>query len=153
MLQTVPKIGKKGEIISVSDGYAKNALFPKGLAQIATDGAIRKFEEQKAREEREAAEREKAAKALVADMQKHVFQFYVKAGKNGELFSSLHQDAICEALTQFAHEHNPIFGAQDIHCETKPIKELGEKKLQVKIGRGEHMHPASVTLSIVPQNP
>ena len=69
LLQDVDKIGKKGQVANVSDGYARNFLFPRKLAEIATPGkvaAVRRILEEKAAQERRIAEQAEETRELLS---------------------------------------------------------------------------------------
>jgi large subunit ribosomal protein L9 len=89
LLQDVAGSGKKGEIKEVKDGYARNALFPKGLAIEATRANLTMLEQKKAavqhKKDLEVAAAEKAA----AKMNGKTFKVAAKAGESGKLFGSV----------------------------------------------------------------
>lgn len=91
-------VGKRGDIVEVSDGYARNYLLPKGLGFAATDGAVNQAKAmRRARDLRDAADRESAqtiASALVAK----TITITAKAGSEGKLFGSVTTADIAEAV-------------------------------------------------------
>lgn len=124
--------GKKGEIKEVNDGYAKNFLIAKGFAQIATSDVQAKI----AKEQKEAVakkQKEKAKlEALKQDLEKRVFVFKVKVGDKGQIFSGIHEKEIATAVsTKMAM----IIEKNQVKLE-KPIKELGEHKVTLKLDSG-----------------
>src|SRR5262245_3938485 len=98
----IAKVGKRGDIIDVSDGYARNFLFPKGLAMKATDGAVQQAASmRRARDLRDAQDRsaaEEVARRLVAK----VITIPAKAGTEGRLFGSVTAADIVEAVEKQA---------------------------------------------------
>jgi len=131
-LKDIPGGGKKGEIKEVADGYANNFLIAKKLAQVATQ----EIQAQIAKEGKEAvAKREREAarlQLLKQDMEKRVFTVKVKVGNKGQIFSGVHEKDIAQIMNakgSFKVEKNQI--ALD-----KPIKELGEHKVKLKLGPG-----------------
>ena len=94
----VPTAGKRGDICDVKDGYARNFLFPKGLAIVATDGAVSQAAAmRRARDLRDAADRESAqtvASALVAT----TIALTAKAGAEGRLYGSITTADLASAI-------------------------------------------------------
>jgi len=133
--------GFAGDIVNVSDGYARNFLFPKGIAKEATAKNLNVAKQQKkAIEKRRMLERlsaEEAAKRL------NGLNVVVKAkcGENGRLFGSITAKEISEAiLDQHGIEIDKKRIVMDDH-----IKELGETKLSVKVFSGI---AADITVSV-----
>lgn len=94
----VKKVGKKGEIVEVSDGYARNFLINKGLAVQATTKSLEILADQKAQEaEHQQILKEEALK-LKEELKDMVFEFKVKSGKEGRVFGSVSTKQIHEAL-------------------------------------------------------
>lgn len=94
----VKKVGKKGEIVEVSDGYARNFLINKGLAVQATAKSLEILADQKAQEaEHQQILKEEALK-LKEELKDMVFEFKVKSGKEGRVFGSVSTKQIHEAL-------------------------------------------------------
>lgn len=125
LLQDVKKIGRKHEIKEVSDGYARNFLIPKKLAAPADEKAMaikKDFEES-----------EKSAlanyKDLSARLSKEVLEFKVKVGNKGEVFGSVNAEQIKTALKDKG------YGGVEVLLE-KPIRILGENKVEVSFGKG-----------------
>lgn len=129
LLTDVKKVGKKGEIVDVADGYAQNFLIPKRLASPATDGAVKRrrkeMDDQKARLDREKQEAQELAKKLEAE----VMTFPVRAGANGKLFGSVASKEIAAFIKKKLKV--PI-DKKKIHLK-KPIKELGKHTVSVKV--------------------
>lgn len=96
-------VGKKDEIINVSDGYARNFLFPKKLAVEATEGNVRVLEEQKAKEAEKKREEIKKAQELAKKISELTVNVYVKVGDNGKIFGSVTSKDIADALK---NQHN-----------------------------------------------
>ena len=96
LLQDVDKLGKKGEVANVSDGYARNYLFPRKLAEMATPGRIaqvRKIMEQKAAHARREAERADETRDLLA---KTVLTIPAPVGSGDRLFGSITNQDIAD---------------------------------------------------------
>ena len=98
LLEDVDKVGLRGDVVSVARGYARNFLFPRRLAEQATDArvaALHKRDEQRARHEASSAEQ---AETVADTLRKTVLRFDVKAGPNGALFGSVTPTNIADEL-------------------------------------------------------
>jgi len=87
--QDVKNLGKRGELVNASDGYARNYLFPKGLAVEANSSAMNDFNNKENAKKFHKAEEIKAAKAGAEKIEGKTFKFTAKAGANGKLFGSV----------------------------------------------------------------
>ena len=121
--------GKAGDVVKVSDGYARNMLLPKGLAEEATKNNVHTLE--KAREKRE--EEEKKAKAAAEkqaeEMKNMKVEIVTKAGEGGKLFGSITTKDIADALQE---QHGINIDKRKIVLD-QPIKEIGVKRVKIKI--------------------
>ena len=128
--QDVKGQGKKGQLIDVSDGYARNFLLPKKLAVTATAENLNTMKQQeKARLAQEAAERA-AAMEIVEKLKGCMVKIPAKAGNGGKLFGSVTSKEVSEALkAQFAID---IAKAKIVMDE--PIKAFGTYQLKCKLG-------------------
>jgi large subunit ribosomal protein L9 len=121
-------IGKRGDIVEVSDGHARNYLLPKGLAIVATDGAVSQAKAmRRARDLRDAADRESAqtvASALVA----RTITITMKAGAEGRLFGSVTPGDVAQAIEEQTHIS---IDRKKIHID--PIKVVGTHSVSVKL--------------------
>ncbi len=126
----VAKLGRRGQVVSVADGYARNYLLPKGLALEATPVNLKKFEgEQEAarrRAEREAAEAEEASRRLEG------FSLTVKAkaGEEGRLFGSVTAKDIAAGLKKVL---GLDLDRKQIELE-EPLKSLGSYSVSIRLG-------------------
>ena len=98
LMKDVKGAGKAGDVVKVSDGYARNMLLPKGLAKEATEGNIRSLEKQKAIAAEKHEEQKAAAKALAEKLEKITLEIKTKGGETGKLFGSITSKDIAEAL-------------------------------------------------------
>ncbi|AOY75353.1 50S ribosomal protein L9 [Clostridium formicaceticum] len=132
LLQDVKGQGKKGDVVNVSDGYARNFLFPKNLAVEATGGNMKTLEQQnKAREQKQQEELQKS-KELAAKIEKLTVELKAKAGEGGRLFGSVTSKDISELVNK---KHGIKLDKKKIVLPD-PIRELGVKYLEVKIQPG-----------------
>ena len=129
LLQDVKGQGKKGEMINVSDGYARNFLFPRKLAMEATTDAINSKNIQDAAARRREAEERAAADALRKRLKEMPVRLQAKAGTGGRLFGSLTTKEISEALK--AQYGVDIPKAKLVQEE--PIKSFGTFEVKAKL--------------------
>ncbi|MGA0812853.1 MAG: 50S ribosomal protein L9 [Ilumatobacteraceae bacterium] len=93
-------VGKRGDIIDVADGYARNYLLPQGKAIVATDGAVEQAAKmRKARDLRDASDRE-AAQTIASTLVPKVIALSAKAGAEGKLFGSITAADIVAAISE-----------------------------------------------------
>ena len=125
----VDNLGKKGDVVEVAAGYARNYLVPRGLALQAHRGAQKQADAMRRnREARDARERE-AAQALAAQFEGRTIAIKARAGGEGKLFGSVTSVDIAEAvLTQTGAE----IDRRKIDLD-EPLKELGGVDLQVRL--------------------
>src|SRR5690349_9375087 len=100
----VPKIGKKGELLEVKEGYARNFLIPNGLAIEASGGALKQVEEEKRALDRKKAKEKEEAQGLADKLKGLSIVLKHKAGEEGRLFGSITSAEIAEALRQKGFE-------------------------------------------------
>lgn len=96
--QEVKKLGKKGDILEVSEGYARNFLLPQKLAIPATSTNVNTVSQQKASEARKAQRMTEEAQVLAAQMSKIEVKLAVKTGEGGKLFGSINTKDIADAI-------------------------------------------------------
>lgn len=126
LLQDIDKVGKKFEIKEVADGFAKNHLFPKKMAQIATENALAWAETQReiAAKTIEKELQEMQAKASSIDGQEIAIN--VSVGEQNQLFESITAQKIADKLKEIGFE----LDKKQISLE-EPIKELGEYPVKI----------------------
>jgi large subunit ribosomal protein L9 len=89
LLQDVEKVGLRGDVVSVARGYARNFLFPRQLAELATPGKVEEIRKRDARRSMQEARSAEQAEAIAEKLRKTVLRFEVKAGPTGALFGSV----------------------------------------------------------------
>jgi large subunit ribosomal protein L9 len=126
--QSVENLGKPGDIVKVSPGYARNYLLPRGLAYEATPGNRKRIAMEKARLEAAEAERIKAAQSLAERLESVQLTFSARVGDEEKLFGSVTTADIAQQLEAqgFDIEKRQI----DLH---EPIKSLGVYKIPVRL--------------------
>ena len=138
----VDNLGTKGDVVSVADGYARNYLVPKGLALMASKGALKQAEQmRRAREEREQKVKEEAA-GRVSKLGATSVYISARAGEGGRLFGSVTKTdvarAILEQLGEDVDRH--VIRLDD------PIRTLGSHSVEI------HLHEevnALVTVEVI----
>ena len=98
LLKDVKNIGKRDEILNVSDGYARNFLFPQKLAVEATPGALKEIERKRAAQDAREAERVAEAKGKAGRLAGKTITLAVKCGEKGRLYGSVTAAEVAEAL-------------------------------------------------------
>ncbi len=139
-----PGGGKKGEIKEVSEGYASNFLIPKGFARVATVDVQAKIAKEQKEAQAKANKEQERVLAHKQDLEKRTFTLNVKVGDKGQIFSGVHDKDIAETINK-KMDLNIDRHAVEL---SKPIKELGEHTVKLKLGAGV---TASIKIKIDPQ--
>ena len=129
LLEDVKSLGKKGEIVDVSDGYARNFILPKKKGVEATGANLNTLKLQKANQEKIAQENFEAAKELAADLQKEPVEIKIKAGEGGKLFGAISSKEIAAAIKE---QHGLDVDKKKIVLD-EPIKTLGAHIVKIKL--------------------
>ena len=104
LLQDVKAHGKKGEIVEVNDGYARNFLIKKNLAKEATAAVINETNQKNANEAKKKAAELQAAKEIAQKLDTKEVTVYIKTGENGKFFGSVTSKEIADALLEMGYE-------------------------------------------------
>jgi large subunit ribosomal protein L9 len=142
LLEDVDRLGLAGDIKKVADGYARNFLFPRGLAELATPGAVKQAEKLREATVRRQAQALSEAQALAQQLDGMSVSFEARAGETDRLYGSITNVNIAEALSEKAGlevDRRKIVMAE-------PLKELGTHAVTI------HLAPeaeAKVTVVIV----
>ena len=140
LLQDVKGQGKRDQIVDVSDGYARNFLFPKKLAVEATADNINTMKLQEKAKQAQIAKEKAEAKENAEKLKECTVKIVAKAGNNGKLFGAVTSKEISDALAaqyKIDIEKNKIVQAE-------PIKTYGSFEVKVKLG-----HEISATLKVM----
>ena len=141
----VNKVGRAGSLVDVSDGYARNFLFPRALADEATPGKLAAWKEEqahrKAKEDKKRQEAEEARKEL----QGKAARIEAKAGENGKLFGSITAAQVAEALKE---QYGLTIDKRDIKMDDA-VKQPGSYPFTLKLHSGVQ---ASMTLVVSVKN-
>lgn len=129
LLEDVERLGLAGDIKRVADGYARNYLFPRGLAVIATPGAIKQAEKQRKAEVRREAKALSEAQALAQVLDGRTVTFQARAGESDRLYGSITNANIAEALEEQIDQE---VDRRKIDLE-EPLKELGTHAVTIRL--------------------
>lgn len=129
LLQDVKSLGKKGEIVDVSDGYAKNFLFTKKLGVEANSKNLNDLKLKKANEEKVAAQNLQDAKELAEAIAEKTVVVRLKAGEGGKTFGSVSNKEIAEEAKA---QHGLDIDKKKIVIN-EPIKSIGSYEVTVKL--------------------
>jgi len=126
--QAVENLGKPGDVVKVSNGYARNFLLPRGVAYEATPGNLKKIAQEKERLEAAENERRSAAQQLAEKLEQVSLTFSARVGEEGKLFGSVTGADIAHQLEAqgFAIEKRQI----DLH---DPIRTLGVFRVPIRL--------------------
>ena len=120
--------GKKGEVADVNEGYARNFLIKKGLAEVATASKLNDINQKKASADFHHAEEVKATQALAAEIKGKTFTVKIKAGQGGKVFGSVTAQNVADAITAAGYEVD-----KKKIVISEPIKSLGRFTVTVKL--------------------
>ena len=129
LLRDVKGQGKKDEIINVSDGYARNFLFPQKLAMEATAGASKEVERKRAAERQREMEAKAEAEKTAASLRGKVITVTVKCGDKGRLYGSVTTQEVADALQE---QHNVKVDKRKIEL-SDAIPQVGDYEAVVKV--------------------
>ena len=127
----VPKLGGRGDVVKVADGYARNYLLPRKLAIAASKGSKKVIEDMKAAALRREAKLKSDAEQLAGLMKDLAVTVAEKAGENDQLFGSVTAKTIAEELAKQGY----TIDRHKIEIE-KPIRMLGEHQVILNLHRG-----------------
>lgn len=129
--EDVKSLGKKGDLVNASDGYARNFLFPKGLAIEANSTAMNDFNNKESAKKFHKAEEIKAAQADADKLNGKTFKLKAKAGANGKLFGSVTSKDVAKEIK---NELGVDIDKRKIVMED--IKAFGTVQAEIKVYQG-----------------
>ena len=129
LLEDVKSLGKKGEIVNVNDGYARNFIFPKKLGLEATSKNLNDLKLQKQNDEKVAQEKLDAAKALAEEIKEKSITVKIQAGVEGKVFGSISSK---EIATEAKKQLNMDIDKKKIVIPDA-IKSLGTYNVNIKL--------------------
>jgi large subunit ribosomal protein L9 len=126
--QAVENLGKPGDVVKVSNGYARNFLLPRGVAFEATPGNLKRIAQEKERLEAAENERRTAAQTLAERLEQVSLTFSARVGEEGKLFGSVTATDIAHQLEGqgFTIEKRQV----DLH---EPLKTLGVFRVPIRL--------------------
>jgi large subunit ribosomal protein L9 len=129
LTQEIRQLGSPGDVVDVADGYARNYLIPRGLAQRATKGAMKQVDTiKRTREVREIRDREKAEE-LATSLGALKIRVAAKAGDGGRLFGQVTPQAVADAIVKAG---GPKVDKRRLHMDG-PIKNLGVHNASLRL--------------------
>lgn len=129
LLKDVKDLGKKDNAVNVSDGYARNFLFPRGLAVEASEGKMREVIDKKSSVANKKQMELNSAKELADKLSKLTVTLKTKSGENGKLFGSITSKDIADAVKS---QHDILVDKKKIVLPDA-IKTIGEHHVDVKV--------------------
>ena len=132
LLKDVANMGRRDDILTVSDGYARNFLFPQKLAAEATPGTLKEIERKRAAQDAREAEQKAEAEAKAKMLTGKVIALQVKCGEKGRLYGSVTNAEIAEALEK-------QYGVQTDKRKIDigdPIREIGMREISIWLYAG-----------------
>ncbi len=144
LLEDVKKLGQKGQVIKVAEGYARNFLLPKGLAMEASKGKLKDLEKQNQVRAEQRKKIEEQARTLARQLEGLKLVMQTRVGDAGKLFGAINNKDIAEFLS---NKHGLSVDKKKIVLKA-PIKALGEYAVTIKL------HPAvqvQINVEVVPE--
>jgi len=129
--EDVANLGKRGEVVKVADGHARNFLLPRKMAVIPSEHALKAIEAEKCRAEKAAQQEAEKYRELAASLEGTSCTITAKAGEGGHLFGSVSAAQIAQAFQEEGHKVDEHMVSLE-----EPIKELGVYTVQLKIHPG-----------------
>lgn len=145
LLQDVKGTGKKDQVLNVSDGFARNFLFPKKWAVEANDSAVKEIERKRAQSEKREQERKEEALARAQELRGKVIVLKAKCGDTGRLYGSITAQEIADALKA---QHGVEVDKRKIELKD-PIRQLGDVKVSLWVYAGI---TTDMTVSVVKED-
>src|SRR5205085_11776105 len=122
------RLGKRGAVVNVADGYGRNFLLPRKLALQATEGNLKRVEQESRKHQIKEAKEEKDASTIREEMEKLSLSVARKSGENDVLFGAVTASDIAEMLSKKGYEVDK----RKIELD-EPIKRLGDYEIPVKL--------------------
>lgn len=143
LLKDVKNIGKKGQVVEVKDGYARNFVLPGGLGVEATGGALKQVESQKVAEARRKDKEREEAVALAAKIGGATVTLRHKSGEEGRLFGSVTSQEVADGLAALGYQVDK----KQVQLDD-PIRHIGRFSVKLRL---LPQVTADVTVVVEPQ--
>ena len=134
LLQDVAGQGRRGQVLNVAEGYARNYLLPRGLASAASKGKMKELAERKTADEAKERKLTQAAEELAERMRDLIVVVTTKSGEAGKLFGSVNNKDVAEGLEE---QHKIKIDKKKLVIK-EPIKQLGRYPITVKLHSAVH---------------
>lgn len=131
LLERVAKLGQMGEVVRVKDGYARNFLLPRGLADVATDSARKQLTETLKQRAHKLAKIKADAEALAGSVEGKTLKIGAKVGEKGRIFGSVNTIMIADALKAMGFDVD----RKSIKLKGEAIKSIGKYEAEVVFHR------------------
>ncbi len=131
LLKDVKGQGKKGDLLDVNEGFARNFLIKKGLAEAATATKINELNQKKTSEAYHKQEEIKAMTALAKEINGKSFTIRIKVGQNGKVFGSVTSQDVSAGLKEAGYEVD-----KKKIVVSNPIKSVGDYEVEIKFAEG-----------------
>lgn len=132
LLQDVKSLGKRGELVEASDGYARNYLLPRKLAKEANAQAMNEYKNAENSKQYKIATQKAQAEGYKKQLEGKVFKMTARAGQGGKLFGSITAKQVAEEIKK---QYNIVVDKRKVVLECD-IKEYGTYKAEVKLFTG-----------------
>jgi large subunit ribosomal protein L9 len=144
--KTVPKVGKEGDVVNVADGYARNFLFPRGLAVLAEKNQLKALEQRHARMDAKTADQKAAAEGLKEKLDGKEIRIQGKVGAAaGKLFGAITSQDVADAIK----DQLKVSLEKKQVALVEPIKKLGKHQVLLDLHRSVDAH---VTVDVFDPN-
>ncbi len=130
LLKDIKRLGKAGDVRTVADGYARNYLIPRGLAEAALPGTVQQARDRVAVQAKRLAQEHTQAETLAGQLSGQSLTFKARAGETGHLYGSITAGDIAEELQK---RSGKAVDKRKIALE-EPIRELGTYQVPIKLG-------------------
>lgn len=128
LLQDIKSMGKKGDVVNASDGYARNYLFPRNLAQEATTENLHIVNQKKENERKKKLAETEEAQALAEKLKGKEVKLTVKCGENGRLFGAITNKDVADSIKK---QYSIDVDKKKVVIDT--IKQVGIYDVEVKL--------------------
>lgn len=129
LLADVPKLGKQGDVVQVSDGYARNYLLPKNLVAEASEARLRDLKQKNEQAEKRKEKEAERAKRIKEKIDGQMVVVQAKCGEGGKLFGAVTSKEITDALN---NRFKVDVDRKRVEIK-EPIRHLGEYPVRIKI--------------------
>lgn len=141
LTKDVSKVGRRNQVVHVSEGYAINYLIPKGMAKAATPSALKELEIRKATSETHVKANQEQLQKDIAAINGKTVTLSEKSNEHGNLFAAIHTDKIVAAI----YDQLGVSLPQALIDLPEPLKQTGETPLLINVGK----ITATITIAVV----